>query len=80
MKANLVESIETLKTVSSFVNEGNEISTNKLAEVVDAMNLVLKAKLWYSDSIHQNDDELMRINRSNLMSDKLKLISLISNL
>ena len=79
MKTKLSESIELLKTVNSQVNENNSYNDEKLAEIVNAVNLLLKAKLWYCNST-KSTDEGQRLHLSNLKSDKLNLISLISSL
>lgn len=79
MKTKLSESIELLKTVNSQVNENNSYNDAKLAEIVGAVNLLLKAKLWYCNSVKSSDEE-QRLHLSNLKSDKLNLISLVSSL
>lgn len=79
MKTKLSESIELLKTVNSQVNENNSYNDEKLAEIVGAVNLLLKAKLWYCNSTKSTDEE-QRLMLSNLKSDKIKLISLIADL
>lgn len=79
MATKLSESIELLKTVNSQVNENNNYNDEKLAEIVDAVNLLLKAKLWHINSMKSNIDD-QRVCSSNLKSDKLNLIALISTL
>jgi len=79
MATKLSESIELLKTVNSQVNENNSYNDEKLAEIVGAVNLLLKAKLWYCNSTKSTDEEQI-VCISNLKSDKIKLISLIADL
>lgn len=80
MKTKLSESIELLKTVNSQVNNANSYNDEKLAEIVGAVNLLLKAKLWYCNLSALATEDEQRLYLSNLKSDKLNLISLISTL
>jgi len=79
-KQALTEVINTLHTVTTWMNDNNTSVLNESEELINAVNRLLKTKLNYVSAVMNNNDDSINLYRNALRTGKLDIIKIVSNI